>query len=151
MDKIRRPFVAIAMAGTLLVTASCSAGVNPGPTQPEETKSPTAAECVIENPDELGDVVANEIVTDDNGTYCSVTVSPDAKEGYMALADSPNAKILQDAGFTEEDAIKAQDSAYKIVVEQTIDGTRLDTYKDSVSEWYNKTGKNLVADEAQHF
>lgn len=150
-DKIKRPFVAIAMAGTLLVTASCSAGVNPGPTQPEETKSPTAAECVIENPDELGDVVANEIVTDDNGTYCSVTVSPDAKEGYMALADSPNAKILQDAGFTEEDAIKAQDSAYKIVVEQTIDGTRLDTYKDSITEWYNKTGKNFVADEAQHF
>lgn len=150
-DKIKRPFVAIAMAGTLLVTASCSAGVTPGPTQPEETKAPTAAECVVENPDELGDVVAAEIVKDKNGEYCHVTVSPDAKDGYMTLADSENAEILQKAGFTEEDAVKAQDTAYKIIVEETLDGSRLDTYDQSVTEWYNTTGKNLVSEEAQHF
>lgn len=150
-DKIKRPFVAIAMAGTLLVTASCSAGVTPGPTQPEETKAPTAAECVVENPDELGDVVAANIVKDKNGEYCHVTVAPNAKDGYMTIADSENAEILQKAGFTEEDAVKAQDTAYKIIVEETIDGSRLDTYDKSVSEWYNTTGKNLVADEAQHF
>lgn len=151
VDKIRKPFVAIAMASTLLVTASCSAGVTPGPTQPEETKAPTAAECVIENPDELGDVVAADIVKDKNGEYCHVTVAPNAKDGYMTIADSENAEILQKAGFTEEDAVKAQDTAYKIIVEETLDGSRLDTYDKSVSEWYNTTGKNLVADEAQHF
>lgn len=150
-DKIKRPFVAIAMASTLLVTASCSAGVTPGPTQPEETKAPTAAECVIENPEELGYAAPGEIVTDEFGSYCHVTVSPDAKEGYMTLDESPNAEAIKAAGFTEEDVVKAQDTAYKLLVETTLDGDRLDNSKESIEEWYNTTGKNLVDQEYQHY
>lgn len=123
VEKFKKPFIAASITGALLFTTSCSAGVNPNPT-PEETKSPIAAECVVENPEEMGDAVTKELVTDEFGEYCSITVSPDLKDKYLKIEDQPG---LAEAGYTQADLDAAQDSAYKFFVEQSLDSTLLDT------------------------
>lgn len=150
VEKIKRPFTASLLAGTLLFTASCSAGTV-APTPTDDTKTPIAAECVIDPNEDLIDVIPSEIVEDEYGPYCKVTISPDAKDGYKTLEWADQGQALKDAGFTEEDATKAQDIAYKFIAEQTLDSSRLDNYNQTIGQWFDANSSAIAPDAQQWY
>ena len=131
--KMKKPLVAMGLAGVLLAGLSgCSGSLD----TPDKTNVPEptgTVACSTENPGEYGDVVALEEVTDEYGTYCRTTIDP-ASTALIFDADKADSSLAT-YGFTNEDASAAQKTAVTLFSEQVLDSTRLDNYSTSAKEW----------------
>lgn len=150
VDKFKRPFIATAVAGSLLFTAACSAGNGTPSPGPDETSTPVATECVINNTEDLGVAAPGEIRTDKYGSYCTVVLGKGYEAGFKTIDWANDAENIKAAGFTAEDVTKLQDVSYHLVVAQTLDSTRLDNYSQPMSEWFNEN-KDIVNPDGQKF
>lgn len=131
---MKKPLIAIGMTGAILFSvAGCAGSIDK--TEPEPT-SPTAVSCSTENPGPWGDVVASELVKDELGEYCHVTIDPNS-DALKYDASKVDTAALEEHGFTQEDAEAAQKTSVKFVVEEVSDSPYLDsTADDAVKEWY---------------
>ena len=142
VERFKRPFAALAITGTLLASLSGCVGVGVTPT-PDNTSSPVASECVVENPTALGDAIPNKIIKDEYGSYCSLTVNPADSAKYVKLDSDIVDQSVRDTGITQAQLDQYQGLAYKQVVEQTLDSTRLDNYKVDEATWIKNS--NMVS------
>ncbi len=140
VDKFKRPLIAIGLSSALVFSAAGCAGNQD--TAPEPTKSPTeiAAICEVPADTDLGDLKPREVVEDEYGSYCAMTIADGAREGYMSYDQVDQS--VKDLGFTEQDVIEAQNATYKFVAEQAVDSTRLDNYSTPYGQWIESS--NLV-------
>lgn len=154
VQRFKRPLIALSLTGTLLFSASaCTVGPSDNATAtPEETKAPiSSSTCVIDNPADLGNIKLGDETSDEYGKYCTVDIADNANTNFITIDAASNPSAIRDAGFSEEDAVKAQQSAYKIAVEQGMDSTRLDNYNTSMSQYFETEASKYVADDAKHF
>ncbi|WP_144796399.1 hypothetical protein [Microbacterium paludicola] len=87
----------------------------------------------------------SELVEDEFGEYCSVTVSAAARENFITIDGSSNPQPIRDAGFTEQDVVAAQEAAYDYAITHSLDSPMLDT-PVTTEEWYEAGGKLVIAD-----
>lgn len=143
VSKMKKPFVALALSGTLLLSACTGGG---GVTPPSETTAPPTSSpvvaCSTENPGPYGDAVPLEAATDEYGEYCRTTIDP-TSDALVYDASKVDLESLEKYGFTEEEAKEAQITAVTFLMEQTFDSTRLDNYSQSPTEWLNENADSL--------
>lgn len=146
--RVKKPLIAAGIAGTLLVSlAACTGGQMPNDDKTNAPAPTDTVACSTEDPGKYGDVIPQEEVTDDYGTYCKTTIDPDS--GALKY-DSSKADIasLTEHGFTEEDAAAAQKTAVTFLAEQGLDSTRLDNDKQSDAEWLAQNKSLLSSPDA---
>lgn len=143
VERVKKPLVALGLAGTLALTACTGqGGVTPASPSPSETNNPVVA-CSTENPGPYGDVIAKEEVKDQFGEYCHTTIDP--KSAALKWDESKvDVQSLKDNGFTVEDAKKAQKTVVTFLAEQGLDSSRLDNYKQSNTDWV-KANSSLLS------
>lgn len=125
-SKIAKRVVAAGLAGVMIFSlAGCFANDVPNPHGPD---GPTNV------PQEYGDAAGNgTTVTDEYGTYEPLTVNPDSKSAQIREAGID--QTVYDAGYTNEDVQAAQYFASKMVVEQFLDSSALDTGAAGYANW----------------
>lgn len=133
-SKIRRAAAALGIAGSLLATSGCVAGITP---EPGSTESPTPGQTnsvVL-----YGDVIASGEITDSLGTYTATTISPD-DDSYSTLASDVDPALR--SAFSDEELLEAQQYVAKFVAEQTTDGTAVDN--SGWEQWRQEVGPQYV-------
>jgi hypothetical protein len=132
--RMRKTALIGGLFGVALLLSACSANE---PTAPDESAAETSAPAVAEpiSDERYGDVICTELVTDEFGEYCHVTIAPEADalvyDGSKTLMDQ-----LTPFGFTEDDAKVAQTRAVTLLVEEVLDSSRLDNYTVSESNYF---------------
>ncbi|MGW8431092.1 hypothetical protein ACWGJ9_08210 [Curtobacterium citreum] len=112
---------------TLLITATALTACSPSTTGTGEASKPAATKTEAAESKcagTFGDVVANKPVTDTRGTYCSVTINPDA----AALTDDSaiKADTLASVGATIDQARDVQRKAVTFVADNWVDSPMLE-------------------------
>jgi hypothetical protein len=124
------------LIGAALLLSACSSSAPEALVENAvETSSPAAAEPISD--ERYGDVMCLDLVTDEFGEYCHVTIAPEA----AALVYDPSKTFLDQLtpfGFTEEDAKEAQTRAVSLLVEEVLDSSRLDNYSVSESDYFSE-------------
>lgn len=125
--------VAALAALIALGLAGCTAAAEPSPTPDNSPAAQTDAEGPTDAYPE-DDFVPLEFVTDEYGSYTRMTVDPDSP--LLRVGDDPAVQELLAAGATREQLDAAQRHAVTYLVEQYLDGTRLDNFSQDEAEWY---------------
>ena len=148
--KFRNKFILVTLASvTTLILTGCTTTNTPTPqpttTASSETKTIAGEVVVCDENGPWGDVIAKEVVVDDFGEYCAVTIDPksDTASYDVSKVDLPT---LIGSGFTEEDTVEALKTSLKVFVETTLDSTRLDSYEQTEKEFFDEH-KNVISDE----
>lgn len=130
--------VAVGLAALLVATAGCAATTAPAATEdtaaPADAAVAACAELTAEQSRTLDDAVAGELVSDSFGNYCKLRINPDA-EALVYDSSKVDFEALEEFGFTEEDAKKAQVAAVTYLVEQSFDSVFLDNYEPDATQW----------------
>lgn len=143
VQRIKKPMLALGLAGTLMLTACTGGGgVQPTPNGTDSTNPPTTVACSTENPGPYGDVIPKEEVTDEYGEYCQTTIDP-SSDALVYDSSKVDLESLQQYGFTEDDAKAAQKTAVTFAAEQALDSTRLDNYSTTPTDWIDANSSSL--------
>lgn len=147
MKKSSNFVASLAMLGVLItVLSGCSSSATNG-SKPSASPTPTSASaCSVDDLGGYGDVVPVEDVTDEYGTYCHVAINPDA-EALKYASTKVNSESLEQYGFTEEDAQKAQDITVRFAAEEVIDSTILDVRSSEARAEWNSRNTLLFSPE----
>lgn len=126
VERMKRPFIALGIAGAMTLSiAGCAGGLDNQPLpEPTET-TPIVEVCSTENPGPFGDSVLLREVTDELGTYCQTTIDPDSA-ALVYDASVVDMASLEENGFTEEDVKNLQPNAVKFFAEEALDSSMLD-------------------------
>lgn len=148
---ILKPLLALGLSGILVLTVTGCANTTPNG---NVDKAPTSSEtepvaCSTEDSGPWGDVIPNKPIEDEFGEYCSVTLDPNS-DALKFDIKKVNMDSMKAAGFTEEDAEKAQIAAVTFLIEQGLDSTVLDNDSKSDSDWL-KTNKELISPQYMEY
>lgn len=128
-----------ALVSVAAVLALLLAGCTQAETHTDVEAEETASVCPGESGEGLGDVIPLAEVTDEFGTYCRTTISPDSP----ALTYSPEFVVLDtvaEFGFTEEDIEERIPSAAQYFSQEMIDSSILDSINDETfALWLEET------------
>jgi hypothetical protein len=140
----RAPLKLAAVASMLaLMLVSCSAGTaepsatpEPAVSSAEPSVTPSAAaadsELVDDNPTDEWTPLAE--VTDEYGSYTRLTIDSESK--LLELdPETVEQEMLDEFGFTPEQAEEAQRATVRYLIEGFLDGERLDNYSMTPEEW----------------
>jgi hypothetical protein len=149
VERFKKPFIAAGVAGTLIFgLAGCVGGNVPNNTDPTNGPAPTeTVACSTVDPGAYGDVVPEEEVTDDYGTYCKTTIDP-TSDALKYDPSKVDVASLQQYGFTEKEAEQAQVTAVTFLAEQGLDSSRLDNDKVTDAQWLAENGDLLSAGDS---
>jgi hypothetical protein len=136
---------AVALGAASLLTAAglllsgCSA-FPAGFPSPTGSGSPSPSDTSVPIGAPFGDVAPRESITDDEGTYLHVTLSPTAEVATTVDPATVGASI---AGSSWDDAalLQAQRFVATFVAEQTIDSTALDADEAGWESWLGSTAE----------
>jgi hypothetical protein len=125
MPRTRSAVAAAAIA--LLALTACSATSTATPSQPavQQTPAPTPEDDPMADRDPTDEFVPLEVVTDEYGTYQRQTLADDAPplqwdESLVRL------DLLEEHGFTADQARQAQETVARYVAEEFLDSALLD-------------------------
>lgn len=151
-SKLRPALVALPLA-VLIALTGCTAQTIPGEgkSSPEASSSEKPSSDFISAipADELGLVLPGDAAKDDEGSFRKAVLNRElAASKYMTLATAPNAAELKAAGYSDEDLIAAQESAYSTLVEFNLDGPLLETDTTTL-EWFEAGGRDIFGAVSQ--
>lgn len=152
-SKFRSALIALPLVALVALTG-CTAqtGTAGGKSEPKPSASESAtSEFVSSIPaDELGLVLPGDAAKDDEGSFRNAVLNGElASDRYMTMATAPNAAELEAAGYTDEDLIAAQKSAYSTLVELNLDGPLLEDPDATTLEWFEAGGNETFGAVSQ--
>lgn len=149
-SKFRSALIAAPLVALVALTG-CTAQTIPGEGKSNPTASPSSDSSFVSAipADELGLVLPGDAAKDDEGSFRNAVLNSElAADKYMTMATAPNAAELEAAGYTDDDLIAAQESAYSTLVEFNLDGPLLESNTTTL-EWFEAGGNGIFGDISQ--